>query len=81
MIAPDESKVRQQDARIVLMYISMGSYEANRETWNFVKENWQYFYSTLVDLNKLSNFRTRNWKIFHIFSAFNSILLCPVNVY
>ena len=42
----DESKVRQQDARIVLMYISMGSFEANKETFNFVRENWDYFYST-----------------------------------
>jgi len=41
----NEHKVRRQDARILLMYISMGSYQGNVETWNFLRENWDYFFT------------------------------------
>eukprot|EP00116_Pleurobrachia_bachei_P002292 sb/3462554/ len=47
----DESKIRQQDTRLVLMYVSMGGYQANYETWNFVRENWEYFYETFGHTN------------------------------
>ncbi|XP_063695348.1 endoplasmic reticulum aminopeptidase 1-like [Bolinopsis microptera] len=47
----DEKMIRRQDARIVLMHISMGSYPANYATWDFLRENWAFFYEEFGHTN------------------------------